>query len=92
MTGKVRTFPPGTPGIPPSVPTVNGLYKDDSACMGTIHAEEVPDGWRWVGPADEGYFGFYCTRPPHPDDEPHVSHLTDEVTGQLQILIVWGGE
>jgi hypothetical protein len=92
VTGKVRVLPPETPGIPPSVPSVDGKYVDNNACMGAVNAEDVPDGQRWVGPEDEGWFGFYCTRPPHPNDEPHVCHLTDEVTCELQILIVWGGE
>ena len=91
-TGRVRLLPPGTPGVPPPVRSVNGRYRDEEACMGSIDTEEVPDGHRWSGPADEGYIGFYCTRPPHAEDEPHICHLTDEDSCKLQVLIVWGGE
>ena len=84
---------PGTPGIPASVPyrRPRGGYDQALCCLVWIDRQDVPGAPK---PLHRLAASYYCTRPKHGDDGPHVCHLRNpEKAGQpLICLIVWGGE
>jgi hypothetical protein len=85
--GVVRALPPGSPGVPPSVPYVrnDGGYAKQGVCGEEIRQAEIPVEL-------PGCVGAYCTRPQADCDGIHVAHLRAGPEKELFQLIVWGGE
>lgn len=91
---RIRFLPPDTPGLPPSVPTVNNggrlEYRDDLACQAVIWAVDHPSLMTYF---DDIFSGAYCTREArHPEHEVHICHLRTETEHAPEQVIVWGGE
>jgi hypothetical protein len=94
--GKVRVLSPNTPNVPPSIP-----YNEDGyavrECPGWIKRADLPSSPLMVG-APLDLAGFYCTRPEHGVDTPHVCHWRDTDDGTtvptppLRAIIVWDAE
>jgi len=88
VSGKVRVLPYDFPGVPASVPLVDGRRDLSAMCCADVPLTEVPDGERL---ADDSTVGFICTLPKHPEDV-HACHLLDDGMDEPLALIVWGGE